>query len=154
MNSLEILDRWRQQARDYQLYRAERTTRDRNADIEAGVYAVYGDYDADIEADVVALHNGEIEADNSAGTWNLYIGSDNETGTIDHRKMRRVLDEFHVGYTIAYTVGAWEGRSESSVIVTLTGTESRVRATAQSVRLALKQQAVGIVRIGDDMVFV
>jgi hypothetical protein len=88
------------------------------------------------------------------GTFQLYVGADNTTDVLDRPTLFRVLDERHEGYTVTFATGAWEGKHQESAVVTLSDTESRVRATAASLRYSLDQDSVGMVRIGGSMEFV
>jgi hypothetical protein len=87
-------------------------------------------------------------------TFQLYIGADNTTKRVDFTALREVLDARHDGYTIAPTTGAWKGELEASVVVTISAPSAVVLATAREVATALRQDAVGVVRVGNGMSFV
>jgi hypothetical protein len=90
-------------------------------------------------------------ADSQGGTWQLYVGADNKTHSINTTRLYAALDARHSGYTVAFTMGAWEAVKEQSVVVTVTGQERYVRGTARMLAGYLDQGAVGLVRIGTDM---
>lgn len=78
-------------------------------------------------------------------TYNLFIGSNNQTKMLEIEKIREILDERHEGYTITRTQGAWHKERENSCTVLLQ-VEHKGQAvmTAQILRKALQQDAVGL----------
>jgi hypothetical protein len=89
-----------------------------------------------------------------AATYQLYVGADNATGLVSLKALRKVLDARHAGYTITFSEGSWEGKREHSVVVTVVGTLAHVTSTARVLVKSLKQESVGLVRIGGEMDFV
>jgi hypothetical protein len=84
-------------------------------------------------------------------TWQLYVGANNETGQIELNALQSVLSGFHAGYTIVHGSGVWQNASEPCVVVTISCSEQRARATAARIRDVLRQQAVGLVQVGPGM---
>lgn len=66
----------------------------------------------------------------------------------------RVLNERHEGWTLVWARGSWKGASEASAVVTISDAPSAVLETARLIRDALGQESVGVVRVGNGMVFV
>lgn len=78
-------------------------------------------------------------------TFDLYIGADNDTGVVDTRRLHVILDECHEGYTVVPAFGRWNGKTELSVIVTVSDTRAAVMETVELIKLALQQTSIGIV---------
>lgn len=160
-NSPKIYELWRQAARDRQAIRDLRVE-------------LLGDYDPVIESEAAAIGlelneryqqvlrdydpviESEAESDRLEleGTFQLYVGADNKTGMVDVKQLYKVLNVRHTGWTVVFTVGAWEGKQETSCVVTIVASELLARGTARHLARALNQDSVGIVRIGDAMGFV
>lgn len=87
-------------------------------------------------------------------TFQLYVGSDPESGEVDHHRLNRLLSKRHTGYTISWAAGHWRGVSEDCVVVTISDTPAIVLETARQLQLDLNQEAVGLVRVGNGMVMV
>lgn len=51
--------------------------------------------------------------------YQLYIGANNVTKLVEVDRIVTRVSEFYKGFTIARTLGYWEGQAEDSVVVTL-----------------------------------
>jgi hypothetical protein len=49
----------------------------------------------------------------------LYIGANNKTKEVDYEKLHEVLGQWYKGYTVADTMGVWDGAREKSCAVTI-----------------------------------
>lgn len=87
-------------------------------------------------------------------TWQLYVGASNISGVVETDKLYEPLIRRHLGWTITFGYGYWDGRQESSVIVTIVCSEVVARRTARDIACELNQESVGLVRAGDAMEFV
>ena len=75
----------------------------------------------------------------------LYVGSNNFTHEVEIAKLRAILDGELEAYTIIPASGVWRGVSEDSAIVEISGINAlRARAIAESLKIKLDQQAIGI----------
>jgi hypothetical protein len=108
--------------------------------------AVFGDYDAEIEAEIRCVNEPN---DIPVATFNLYVGD--WKGDFNKRLGTDILQSRHAGYTITTAQGSWEGATEKTAVITISGTREDVRATAVFLAEALHQTCVGFVRIGDTM---
>jgi hypothetical protein len=49
----------------------------------------------------------------------LYIGANNETKKVDYETLHDVLGQWYKGYSVADTMGVWEGARENSCTATI-----------------------------------
>jgi hypothetical protein len=97
--------------------------------------------------------DGPVFGQQAVSTFQLYVGLDKAPlGWL--LLTREILDASHSGYTIQWGSGAWEGKSETAITITISAAEAAVRATASMLRETLSQDCIGLVRIGDEMEFV
>lgn len=82
-------------------------------------------------------------------TVQLYVGANNLTGEVDRDDLIKILNDRHLGYTLAEATGMWQGKAEPSVIVTLADDLSKIKQTAWLIKVALEQDAVGMVTLPD-----
>ena len=57
--------------------------------------------------------------------FNLYIGADNATGIVNKDKIIYYLTHTFSGFTIIDSIGLWEGKRESSVVVSIFTNKNR-----------------------------
>ena len=118
--------------------------------------------DAEIEADVARLRsqllNKEVAGNHSyqiadpppVFTWQLYLGASGD-GLVNYEGVHVILDSRHSGYTSTPGTGVWEGVPESCVVITVTGNEEEVEATARFLADECDQTCVGVVKVGPEM---
>ena len=79
-------------------------------------------------------------------TYDLYIGSNNDTGELQVDLAESVLRDFFDGYTLTYATGVWRGQREKSLVVTICdtadGAESRRVRVMDALCVTLGQDAV------------
>jgi len=76
-------------------------------------------------------------------TYNLYIGSNNKTLTVDHDKLTYLLDGFTDGYTIIKSDGVWQGNHEDSVVVVIKSEPELLNTLLKVLKSDLEQDAIG-----------
>jgi len=74
----------------------------------------------------------------------LYVGSNNETKKLEIEKITKIVGEAFDGFTITKGIGFWRGVSENMAIVAIYGEEEKIKRVAQTLRIELNQEAVGI----------
>lgn len=80
--------------------------------------------------------------------YTLFIGANNTTGEVELDKLTAVLNKKMEGYTIAHSIGFWQGTPEKSVMVHIVGdqTENEIEELASDIRKELEQQCVMMTR--------
>jgi hypothetical protein len=80
--------------------------------------------------------------------YTLYVGANNVTHKVDESTLVSLLNEKLDGYTLARTIGYWQGTAEESVVVTFISTleTEEVLPLAEVIREALEQQCVMVER--------
>lgn len=80
-----------------------------------------------------------------ARSASIYVGADNDTGTLELDRIRNVLDKRHTdGYTIFQAQGCWHGHSEPCAVCVITGTTRQITGTAARLQAECRQEAVGV----------
>lgn len=86
--------------------------------------------------------------------FKLYIGSNNKTGKLEEQKAIKIVSKQFEGFTAFKGLGYWQGKPERTLIVEIeTAQEKQVKVLAQTLARELKQEAIGLARIGE-MVFI
>lgn len=81
--------------------------------------------------------------------FRLYIGSNNETGELESGKAIKILGARFQGFTASEGLGYWQGKAEKSLQVEIeTDSEQDILDTSKVLAIELKQQAVGVAKIG------
>lgn len=77
--------------------------------------------------------------------FQLYVGSDNETGQIDRAAIERAAGQKFPGFTLIDALGYWQGKSEKSLIVQIETLDRKaVIALALELKKDLRQEAIGL----------
>jgi hypothetical protein len=77
-------------------------------------------------------------------TTALYIGADNETGSIDLSRIESIISKTHEGFTVIPSIGSWHGMNEPSAVVILSDTSESIAATVATLKCELHQDAIGV----------
>jgi hypothetical protein len=81
--------------------------------------------------------------------FRLYIGSNNTTKKLESQKAVRLISKTFQGFTISKGSGYWQGKLEKNLIVEIeTQKEKEVKKLGRLLCIKLKQQAVGVAKIG------
>jgi len=87
--------------------------------------------------------------------YRLYIGSNNKTHQVEEEKLKKVINKYFEGYTIIQSAGYWRGTKEESRIVEIeTENKEQVLKAIEELKAVLKQEAIGLIRIKEDMQFI
>lgn len=87
--------------------------------------------------------------------YQLFIGSNNDTGKLEMDKIIQVLKNNFQGFTIVKSKGYWRDSVENSCIVTLsTCYASALVCAVYELKAVLHQECIGVVRISDFMKFI
>lgn len=82
-------------------------------------------------------------------TYNLYIGSNNDTHELELNTIEKITGSLFQGFSLSQTTGYWNGKKEQTAIVTIATDESAlVTRLATILKEILKQEAVMINQIG------
>lgn len=76
-------------------------------------------------------------------TYNLYIGSNNQTKKLELNKIKSILNTRHQGYTIYPVTGAWNGEEEHTALVTIEDDTAKIMETMNILKTELNQEAIG-----------
>lgn len=76
-------------------------------------------------------------------TYNIFIGWNNKTHTLEVDKIERILNKYHEGYTIYFANGCWQGKKEKSCVVVLTDTKAKILNSLTMLKKELHQEAIG-----------
>lgn len=76
------------------------------------------------------------------GTYELFVGSNNATHTVDVDPLQNILSAHVDGYTMTRTLGCWQGTREQSVSVLLTIPKGELPTLLAEIRERLAQDAV------------
>jgi len=83
-------------------------------------------------------------------TYELLVGSDNETHKLDPQFIVDVLNEMQVSsFTLLPGVGYWQGQREDTCSITLSGTENRVWSIIRTLARKLHQDAIAYHQVPD-----
>lgn len=77
-------------------------------------------------------------------TYELFIGSNNETGKLEYDKIIKITLRHFDGMTISKADGAWKGGREKTAIVIVNATDNQIKKFAKELKSELKQEAIGI----------
>lgn len=77
-------------------------------------------------------------------TYQLFVGSCNDTHKLEMDKIRGVLDLGHDGYTIYQAKGCWKGGQEDTAVIILTDTLENVMETIYILKDQLNQEAIAL----------
>lgn len=81
--------------------------------------------------------------------YKYYIGANNKTKKVEESKAIGIVSKFFKGFTVAKTVGYWQGEKENSIIIEVETEElEKVMLAGQQLCWQLNQQSVGIAQIG------
>jgi thiamine pyrophosphate-dependent acetolactate synthase large subunit-like protein len=81
--------------------------------------------------------------------FRLYIGSNNETGELESAKAISIIGTRFQGFTTSQADGYWQGKPEKSLVVEIeSDSQEDIENTAKVLAIELKQQAIGVAKIG------
>lgn len=75
-------------------------------------------------------------------TFQLYIGSNNETHELELSKIEEICARRHQGFTVYPATGYWLGVKESRAVVAITDTQANINATIVELKAELSQDAI------------
>lgn len=75
-------------------------------------------------------------------TLELFIGSNNTTHKVEVDKLKKLLNEYHQGWTMQNALGSWLGTEEQSVIVTISDDKDAIMSTIKTLKQELQQDAI------------
>jgi hypothetical protein len=75
-------------------------------------------------------------------TFELFIGSNNNTGRLERSKLEKVLAKRHDGFTIYAARGYWRGSAENTAGVLVHDEPKRIMDTIAELKDALQQEAI------------
>lgn len=88
-------------------------------------------------------------------SYQLFIGSNNDTGKLEMTKIIQVLKNHFQGFTIVKSKGYWQDSIENSCVVTIsTDFPSDIVQAIYELKTVLRQDCIGVVRISDTMKFI
>ena len=84
-------------------------------------------------------------------TYQLYIGSNNQTGELEKERITEIASLFVEGFTLSEAVGFWAGSREKTAILTISlglksseAEEALVLALAKELKEDLRQDAIAM----------
>jgi len=81
--------------------------------------------------------------------YNLYIGANNTTGKVEKEKAIKLISKTFEGLTLTNASGYWQGKPEKSIVISIeTEKKELVLKVAKELTIELKQDAVGVAKIG------
>jgi len=81
--------------------------------------------------------------------YRLYIGTNNKTGKLEDKKAIQLTSRRFNGFTTFKGLGYWQGKPEKSLIIEIeTKKEQSVKVLAIELAKKLKQDAIGLAKIG------
>ena len=86
--------------------------------------------------------------------FRLYVGSNNETGKLERKKIEKIVSGYFEGFTAYRAMGYWRGQKERTLIVEIETKETdKVKNLITELKKELKQQAIGLVK-APKMIFI
>jgi hypothetical protein len=79
----------------------------------------------------------------------LYVGADNQTGTIDRDRLAGIMAKHVAGFTIIESEGYWHGMTEPSAVIMVTDDHDHISEAVADIKTELGQDAVGVQRMPD-----
>lgn len=76
-------------------------------------------------------------------TYNLFIGSDNKTKTLNTKLIESIMSERHEGFTLYPVTGYWRGQSEHSMLIIVNDDDAKIKQTISILKQELEQEAIG-----------
>ena len=81
--------------------------------------------------------------------YKLYIGQNNRSKKLEVKKAITTITKDFQGFTITKGVGYWQGKAEKTLIIEIETAESKkLFRVVKNLAKVLKQQAIGIAKIG------
>lgn len=74
-------------------------------------------------------------------TYELYIGSNNDTGELELEKIENILDQYADSYSVIPIIGRWLGQREESVQVLISVED--IGTLIEELKKELEQDAIG-----------
>lgn len=76
-------------------------------------------------------------------TYQLYIGSNNQTKELELAKINHIVGQRHEGFTVYPATGYWHGEQENTALVLIEDDDAKVIETINILKTELLQEAIG-----------
>lgn len=82
-------------------------------------------------------------------TYQLFIGSNNQTKQLEKQVIENILAEHFEGFTLQEGTGYWHGEREQTAIVTVSfdGPMNKLEWALSHLKNSLKQQAIAFMQV-------
>jgi hypothetical protein len=75
-------------------------------------------------------------------TYQIYVGSNNQTKQLELFLIEQILADRHVGFTLEQATGYWKGEKEATAVITIADTSKSVMQTIRELKIKLNQDAI------------